>query len=238
MTQAKVIDLLNSRRVSGSISEAEGLEAAWWTAVPDPTDKLSIYGAKYWLPYPTSTTAGFYVGLPTGFSDVGGLNPNTYERWRPWGAVYASVDENDLLKKMAQGQKRTGFMAPRDLEEFKRGVGGQLQIWTNEVTATAFEAELRARNDNHSRLNEFAGATAFGRTPIGYAPKLDEETRNPVYWADMDYLWFASRTDGGLGELPPLRKVDQPLVWVVHNFGQGNSICSMRRRQQVYALAA
>lgn len=232
----QIVDIIRVRRQASFLSMAELLETQWWTNTPDINDLKALYGLKYWVVMTgATTTAGFNGTVPSGFTTVGGLNPSTYTRWKNYNGLFTDVSENDLLDKMSRAMDQTNFVSPIDIVEYTAGIGQSSWICTNLNNKTALETELRSRNDTHFMLGQFANAVAFRNSPIRYIPKLDEDTRNPLYMLDMNYMMVAGLEGDENYEHPPANHRDQPNTYVVHSDATMNAICTSRRRQTVLA---
>lgn len=237
-TLTQIVDLMNVRRQSAVLSQMELLEGQFWTNVPDSTDERDLYGLRYWVTMTDATsTPGFNGGPATGFSDVAGLNTSTYTRWKNWNGIYVDVSEDDLLEKMAEAMDEIAFVCPMDIEEYKTGTGMQSWICVNGDTKRALEKELRARNDTHVMLGMFANTTSFRQVPLRYVPKLNADTRNPVYLKNMDYFFLAALAGDEDYEHPPMNQRDQPNTYVVHRDATMQAVCTSRRRQAVLGLS-
>lgn len=230
----QIFNMIDGRRVAAMISLFEHLETQFWTAPTDSDNALDWYGIPYWVVKATSDTAGFNGGNPTGFSDgAGSINSDTHTRWANWNAQYTDVTEDDLLRELRKACRRTDFKSPVDFEDYSNGGGQQRRIYMNEETIDAMESDMRTRNDNHSDLAQYYGATTFKRHPLRYVPKLNDDTQNPVYCLNFEWLALVFLSGDFLYEHDPEKSPNQPNTWVVHTDLTGNVLCTNRRMQAV-----
>jgi hypothetical protein len=232
-TLTQVVKILDSRRLPARIREAELLETQFWTQTPDSSDDKNLWGIKYWLPKRAAAGRGFDMGPATGFTDVAGLSTTTYTRWKGYHATYVSETEEDLLREMNLAADETDFVPPVDIEEHKRGIGKQHRVYLNLTTKNRLETEMRARNDSHRSLSDFANATSFRNSPLQYVPKLNDDTQNPVYMLNFDYIFVACLRGDDDYEHPPLNDVKQPNTYIVHRDATMNVVMTSRRCQAV-----
>ena len=64
--------------------------ADWFGKPTDSSDVVTPRGLFYWI-VKNSGTPGFNGGIPSGFTDVGGLSPTTYPRWKNWTGQYVNI---------------------------------------------------------------------------------------------------------------------------------------------------
>lgn len=237
-TLAKVVDILDTRRIPARIAEAELLETQWWTQTPSASDNSNLWGIQYWLPYATSAAGSFQITVPSGFTTVAGLDPSVYTRWKGYGAQYINETEDDLIHEMNLAADETNFVPPVDMDEHTRGVGKNHRLYLNLTTKTNLEEEMRRRNDRHTSLSDFSNATSFRNSPLRYVPKLNSETQSPVYMLNMDHIWVACLSGDEMYEHEPMNDVRQPNTYIVHRDATLNAVMTSRRHQAVINKAA
>lgn len=174
---ARIVELIKTRRVDAMISLAELMENNMWGKPTDSSDTETPYGVDYWLT--ANATEGFNGGVPTGFTDVAGLDPATYTNWRNWTAQYSAVTKTDLVRKMRKAAVYTKFMSP--VAQPNYNTGDRQAIYTNYDVIGAMEELLEAQNDQLG--NDIAskdGLLLFRGNPIKWVPKLDADATDPV----------------------------------------------------------
>ena len=188
---ARLVNLLQTSRVDAMTDLAELMESNFWSKPTSSSDSLAPYGVPYWINTTSySTTGGFNGGRPTGFTDVGGLDPNTYSRWKNWNAQYVNISKSDLIRKWREAATKTEFKPPVDgpFSNMKSNWG----YYTDYTVLGTLEEVLESQNDNLG--NDVAskdGATIFRRIPVEWVPYFDNnsgtgDTTNPIYginWA-------------------------------------------------------
>jgi hypothetical protein len=111
-------------------------------------------------------------------------------------------------------------------------------IYTNDAVVGLLEEVLEQQN--MSLGNDVAskdGKTLFKSTPITYAPKLDDDTTNPVYMLDWKTL-AVGVMDGWENNLSaPYMVAGKHLVRRVDLDASLNTICTDPRRQVVISKA-
>lgn len=184
----QIVNLIKTKYTGMMVSFYELLEELLWSKPTDSSDDKSPFGIAYWIV--KNATEGFYGADPTGFSDGrAGISTTDYARWANWTANYASITKEDLVRKMRRAHRKTQFRSPvshatPDLGAMKNG------IYTNDTVIGLLEELLETQNMNLG--NDIAskdGRTVFKSTPITYAPKLDDDSTDPVYM--LDWKWLA-----------------------------------------------
>lgn len=184
----KIVDLVKTRYVGMMVSFYEYLESVLWSKPTDSTDEKTPYGVKYWVVQ--NSSEGFNAENPTGFtSGRANIDSTTYTRWANWGGSYAAIAREDLVRKMRRAARKTRFRSPvshaqPNLGNMKNG------IYVGDTVIGLVEEILE--DNNMSLGNDLAskdGRTLFKGTPLTYVPKLDDETNDPVYM--LDWQWMA-----------------------------------------------
>lgn len=183
-----IVNLVRSRYVAMMVSLYELLEEILWSKPADSSDDKTPFGIAYWLT--RSATEGFNGGNPAGFSaGKAGIDQGTYSRWANWTGQYTNITKEDLVRMMRRGHRKTQFRSP--VSHAKPDLGAMRNgIYTNDTVIGILEEILEAQNMNLG--NDIAskdGRTVFKSTPITYAPKLDDDSTDPVYM--LDWKWLA-----------------------------------------------
>lgn len=193
---ARLVNLLEANRMDAMTDLAELIEQNFWTAPSSSSDTLKPYGVPYWIV--KNNTTGFNGGLPTGFTDVGGLSPTTYPRWKNYTAQYTAVTKVDLVRKLRTAMTKTNFRAPVDFPSStgQKSGGAPSNAEQNKFglfcgyddVIQPLEELLEAQNDNLG--NDVAsrdGKVIIRRLPLQWVPYLDEnDTTDPIYGIDWD----------------------------------------------------
>ena len=226
----QIVDLIKVRRSDAMISLALLLEQAFWGKPGDSTDNTTPFGLFYWMVNNAST--GFNGGNPSGFtSGAGGLSSTTYPRWSNYTAQYTNVTKADLIKKMRTAHRKTDFMSPIDIPDYRSGRGQNFRIYVNESTISSIEDVGEAQNENLGRdVASMDGATTFRRNPIIYVPKLDDESTNPVFMVNWNVFKIFFLRGEYLREDPPRQSSRQHNVFEIHVDLSWNTVCVNRRR--------
>lgn len=232
-----IVDLIQTRYVGMMVSFYELLESILWSKPDDSSDEKTPYGLLYWV---TKAASEGFNGLdPDGFTDGrGGKSSTDYARWSNWGSPYVEISREDLVRKMRRGSRKTAFRSPishsqPELGKMRNG------IYTGDTVVGIMEELLEA--NNMALGNDLAskdGRVLFKGTPITYAPKLDDDSENPIY--QIDWKWMAIGVmEGWENELTdPYMVPGKHLVRRVDLDCTLNAICSNLRRQAVYHVAS
>ena len=188
---ARLVDLLQTSRVDAMTDLAELMETNFWSVPASSSDSLVPFGVPYWVTATSiSTTGGFNGGAATGHTEVGGINPSTYARWKNWNCTYSQISKQDLVRKWREAATKTEFRPPVD-GPFSN-MNSQYSFYTDYAVLATLEELLEGQNDNLG--NDVAskdGSTVFRRIPVEWVPYFDNnsgtsDTTNPVYginWA-------------------------------------------------------
>jgi len=174
----RIVDLVKVRRVAALIDLAKLMETNFWGAPSSSSDEITPYGIDYWVV--KNATEGFNGGIPSGFSDVAGLSPTTYPRWKNWTAQYTTVSKPDLIAKMRQASTKTMFRPPVEISDYNRG--NRYGYYTNYDVIGTMETLLENQNENLGNdLASKDGEVMFKRNPVKWVPELDSDAQDPVY---------------------------------------------------------
>jgi hypothetical protein len=229
---SKIVDIVKNRRIQGMIDLANEVETAGWSAPPSSSDDVMPYGLDYWITITGATsTAGFNGTGATGFTtNVAGLNPATWPRWRNWNATYTSVTKASLIKLMREGAAKTFFIPPVEVSDYNRG---DRYVWyTNYTTLAKMEDLLEQQNDNLGKdLASMDGAVRFRKAPVVYAPYLDANTKGPVIGVNWGQFYPVFLSGEYLVEATQKPAPEQHTVLFTTIDLSWNLCCKDRRRQ-------
>jgi len=234
--ESEIVDLLRVRRTDGFLSLAAHMEDKFWDTSPDAADQKSIFPIGYWLPKPTTGQEGFVANLPTGFTDIGGLDPAVKTGWQHYAADYAAVSKTDLIAKVRKGVELTQFKSPVGVDDFRMGIGQTNRWYCNIDTRLAIDTIGESQNENLGRdVASMDGITTLKGAAVIHVPKLNTDAEEPLYGINLDFFYpvflrgnFMRETDPAI--VPSMHNAF--VVWVDLSW---NIYCDDRRRQQVYA---
>jgi len=227
-----IVNLVRTKYVGMMVSFYELLEELLWSKPTDSTDDKTPFGLAYWVV--KNATEGFNGGNPSGFSDGrAGIDTTEYARWANWTANYVAITKEDLIRKMRRAHRRTKFRSPvshatPNLGAMKNG------IYTNDTVIGLLEEALEAQNMSLGNdLDSKGGRTVFKSTPVQYAPKLDDDSSDPVYM--LDWKWLAVGVLAGWENnlSSPYMVPGKHLVRRVDLDASLNMVCTDLRRQTV-----
>jgi len=227
-----IVDLVKTRYTGMMVSFYELLEEFLWSKPADSSDTKTPHGILMYLV--KNATEGFNGGNPVGFtSGAAEIDSTAQARWRNWTGKYTTINKEDLLRMMRRGSRKTNFRSPishavPDLGSMKNG------IYTNDAVIGLMEETLESNNMNLGNDLIKSDTVMFKGTPVQYAPKLDDDSTNPIYM--IDWKWMA------VGVMPgwennlsaPYMVPGKHLVRRVDLDASLNLVCTNRRRQAVF----
>ena len=182
--QARINNVIKPQRVAMMLRIAKALESGYF-GTPDASDTKKPWGLKYWLT--KNSTTGFNGGLPSGFSNKGGVNITKYPQFKNYTFQYTNVTKADLILKMRTAHRKTNWRSPYKTSQMRSEFGARRQIFMNEPTIASFENLAEAQNENLGRdLAPFDDMTSFKKHPLIYIPYLDDDSTNPIYMNDIE----------------------------------------------------
>jgi len=229
---SRIVSLLATRQDAAMVSLLEHMENQGWKPAAELGER-DVYSIPCWVV--KNATEGFYGGNPTGFTNgIGGLDSNTYTRWRNWTGTYSAWSETDGILALRKAHQHIQFKVPIDVKTFREGVGRTYRIMVNNKTYNELITAARNANDNLGPdLGRYDGSVTFNRNEITWVPKLDEDTQNPVYLINLNSFyafvlkgWFMKTTG-------PLRAPSQHNTWHMFEDTTWNLICENRRLNAV-----
>lgn len=181
-----IVNYIKSKYVGMQVSLYQLMEEALWAEPED--DGKTPFGVGYWIT--RSASEGFNGPNPTNFSaGKAGISQSDYSRYANWTAQYTEVTREDLARKMRTMHRRTQFRSPVSHAQPDMGKTGN-GIYMNSDTIGLFEEFAEDRNMNlGSDVDKYGGRVTFKSTPLTYAPKLDDDSKDPVYL--IDWKWMA-----------------------------------------------
>jgi len=229
-----IVDLVRTRYVGMMVSLFELMEGFLWSKPTDSTDVKTPYGIPFWIT--KSTTTGFNGANPSGFTaGKAGISQGTYPRWANYTAQYTDVTKTDLLRKMRTAHRKSQFRSP--VSHAKPDIGMGNGIYTNDAVVGILEELLEDQNMNLGNdLASKDGKTLFKGTPVQYAPKLDDDSTNPVYLLDWKTLSVGVMAGWENNLTNPYMVPNKHLVSRVDLDASMNMVCTDLRRQTVINL--
>lgn len=243
--ESRIFNLIEPRRESAKLSLVELIEAQAWQSPGTTGDELKKpFGIPYWVVKPTSGQEGHLGGVPSGHTDVGGINPTTYPTFKNWVADYVDVTKADLITKMRTAYRKCAFRSPVGLNEYAKndGASERFCFYCNSDTVSDFEAVGESQNENLGRdlapyeiKTTDTGNITFRRLPIKYVPYLDDDTTDPVYGLDHDSFKVVTMKGFNMKEHPVKESPTQHNVFTQFIDLGYNYLCFDRRRQMCFA---
>jgi hypothetical protein len=234
-----IVDLVKSKYIGMMISFYELLEEILWGS-PSATDEATPHGLTFWIQKGTDGQEGFYGLDPSGYEAIGRAHilSSAQARWANWFADYAAITKEDLVRKMRKGHRKTQFRSPVSHAQPNLAAMGN-GIYTNDSVIGIMEEILEDQNMNlGTDLDSMGGKTLFKGTPIQYAPKLDDDTSNPIYMVDWKWMAIGVMQGWENNLTAPYAVPNMHLVSRVDLDATLEMICTNLRRQAVFAVVA
>jgi hypothetical protein len=187
-----IVDLIQTRYVAMMVSLFEYLESKLWGTPGSLTDEVSPFGVAYWVT--KNTDEGFNGDClsdpANAWNTTGraGVTTASQARWANWTGTFALVSTEDLVRKMRHMHRRIQFRsvvshAQPEMGPMKNG------IYMGDVIIGLLEELIESQDMNLGfDLASRDGRVVFKGTPIVYAPYLDNDTSNPVYMLDWNWM--------------------------------------------------
>ncbi len=185
---ARINNVIMPQRMAMMLRVAKTLEKAFFEA-PQAGNSKVMWGLKYWIVQNSST--GFNGGVPSGFSDtVGGINLSDHPTFKNYTFTYVAVSKADLVAKLRTAHRKTDWISPITMAQFRGDTGNRRVLYVNESTINNIEMVGEGQNENLGRdIASMDNQIVFKRHPIRWIPKLDADTNNPVYMLDKATIY-------------------------------------------------
>jgi hypothetical protein len=222
----RLIELIKIRRADAMISLAALLENNFWDDPAD--DSLTPFGLPYWVV--DNGTTGFNGGNNATFSGgPAGISATTYANWSNWTARYTNITKTDLIRKMREGATKTGFRTPTPIPQYNTG---DRYVWyCNYDVMGPFEEVLESQNENLGNdLASKDGQVVFRGNPVRWVPKLDADTKDPVFGINWGVFKIGYLEGEFMREEGPNRASNQHTVFQTHIDLTYQFYCTNRRR--------
>jgi hypothetical protein len=173
---AKILDYMRSQYISGLASWVVLLENKLWRSPVAGTD--DPLGIPYWIV--KNNTQGFNGSLPSGYTDVGGISPTTYTKWKNYTDQYAAITKDDFVRKLRRAAEMTNFKSL--VSEIPTHALTKKGLYCGYPVIGTLEEILESQNDNLG--NDIAsrdGKVVFRGISFNRVPELEADTTNPIY---------------------------------------------------------
>ncbi len=184
-----IVDFIMSKYSAMMVSWYVGLEDLIWGS-PAASNTKDPHGIPFWVQKGTSGQEGFYGLDPAGYtSGRANILSSTYPRWANYFADYTDVSTEDLIRKMRKCTRKIAFRSPLSHKEPNFSADTKNGIYCNEATISLLEEQLRGQNMNLGMdLDPTGDRALFQSQKLVYAPKLDSDTSDPIYFLDWKTL--------------------------------------------------
>jgi hypothetical protein len=224
----KIQSVVKSRQAQVDVQNVAELETRVWS-LRTSAQTLLPYGIPYWIVL--NASAGFNGGRPSGYTDVGGIDPDTYSQWQNYTATFTNISREGALTALRTAHLKTEWRSPTTLNQYSSGKASRVLFMKDDVM---LEFEILAENQNENLGNDVASKTAstnlsglsgmggfvtFRRHPIVNVPELNnnEPQPNTIYMIDLDTMKIEVLRDFFWKREGPIRSANQSLVWTTHS---------------------
>jgi len=227
-----IVNHIKTKYTAMMVSFYEYLEEILWSKPVDSRDKTTPWGLAYWVT--RAATEGLNGGNPVGFTDGrAGISTSDYARFANWTGQYEAISKQDLIRKMRKAHTQTKFRSPVSHSTPKLSSMGN-GIYTNYSVLGTIEEILEEQNMNLG--NDVAskdGKAMFKSTPFTWVPKLEEDTTDPVFMLDWNWLTIGVMAGWENNLSKPYMVPGKHLVRRVDLDASLNMACIDPRRQTV-----
>lgn len=235
----KIVDLVEAKRVACMIGFAKKFETAAWT-VPSASDAKTMRGVQYWICDDSingSATQGFFGGVPTGYTLIGGINPTNEATWRNWTDTFSNYTEEDLIDKMEEAYYQIGWEPVID-SSAQTKFQQDLRIYMPRVVYKNLVTLMRKRNDQLGfDVGKGMGAVTYLNVPLIPNRQLDalykaDSTDIDIFFVDHSCFGIAILGEDYLTRSGPIQNGGSHTVremWM--DVDACASYCFDRRRQ-------
>lgn len=248
--QAKIVDLLDAQRKAAAASAVLKFEDTLWRCPTATEYETHPVGIPYYVVKNSTVvsltagtkTSGFNGGLPSGYTTVAGLVPNTdcNGRYKNYTDIYVDITEDDLIERLSRAMFFTDF------EPIVEGIasyetGDDLGIYLNWNTIRPLERFLRSQNDDVGvDIDPYAGRATLQRTKLTPVIQLLDDTTNPIYLIQWGTFEARRLRNYWMKEtpFPGNKNPNQPTTMFVNVECTWNLLCTNRRKNAVLATAA
>jgi len=249
----KVVDLVAERRADALTSLGEHLETKGWGAAAS-TDGEDPFGVFNYILYDNAASGGvaniaLNDDIPAGLSDVAGISPATYSRWRNWSGkmtladtstqVYDSGGDNPLIM-IRSIMRKSGFKGVIGASRNQYGNDITRALYTNSGTLDYLELALANQNDSltGTNLTPFFGSAVVNRAPVVYCPYFDYANQNIIVGIDWSSFKVAILEGENMVEQNHKPESGQPSVFKTFIDLTWNLVCYDRRKQFILGDSA
>lgn len=235
----QILDVIETKEEDMYQGWFDFMEEAMWTCPVAGAAPQELYGIPYWVVQ--NSSAGFNGGLPSGYSDVAGINVTTYPRWKNYTATYTlttGVTRQDLVEKILAAMRKTRFRAPAPNSKADTGPPN-FQMYTRYDVLAALKFLQEQRNDNLGRdVGWMDGELVIKKVMLTDVPALDGgddgtgpaiDATYPVYGINWRYMKFVFLRGRNQVRTPPTAVAGAHTVRMVNVDNWAQYKCRNRR---------
>lgn len=228
LIQEKIHDLYNGF--------AELMEELMWTAPPAQGLKPNpVLGIPWW--FVRNSAQGFNGGLPSGFTDVAGIDPTIARnrRWKNWTDTYKAVTRDDLVEKTVKALNFTNFKPPHQFPSISMGPPKHMIYTTYAVESQLKRLQTQQNENLGPDVGWYEGALTINKAVVKSVAAFDDpehpgyDTTNPVYLVNWNKFGWFFQKNNNMKRRPPEKSPTCHLVFTVHLDNSGNFRCINRR---------
>lgn len=229
-----IINHVDNRKQNAMIALTGSIESAFWSHAAFG-DNLTPQGVELWFPYCAASVAGTanFVGTyPTNYTDVAGVNPNTYTGWKSYGDQYVAVTYDDLVFRTRLALSEVNFMSPiNPMTIDDLNTGNDYNLYAGLDTVMALEDIARLQNEDLGNdLDMMNGRVMIRRNPIVEVPSLRTNARKPLFGINWGLTKNHVLTNWWMKTIKAGMDPRQPTTVSIDIFCFYNTICYDRRQ--------
>lgn len=242
--EAQITNIIEPRRAGALLDLAQELEEKAWT-LRAATDDTSPNGIPYYIVQ--NSSEGFNGAAPSGFTNVAGINPATYSKWKNYSGTYSAYTQTEMVKKVKRMLRQIGWKPPAVLRDTK--LPKMQRIYTTEAIVEYMEEIAEGQNEQlgndvasksagnrrgTSSVRQVGDQVTLRRMPIIWVPEIEEQdTADPIYAVDHGTFKVYCRSGDYLRESPATTAPNQHNTSVVFIDLSYQYVCLNRRANGV-----
>jgi len=241
---AQLVELVKTRRYAAHKNIAVEMEKKLFT-LPSASTSLYPFGFPFWVV--KNATEGFNGGLPTGYTNIGGIDLDVVSAFKNWTATYSEVSEADLGAKLSRAYRKCGYEQPAGMTDpgYAKSAYQNYRYYTNERVYAAMEqiaqAAINNRNASFFTLEDRDGTgdrtVHFRGKRVVWVPFFDDDTTDPIYQIDNSVFYAFARRAMNMVETGPTVDPKRHNVRVTYIDHEYQYMCLDRARCAVFYKA-
>ena len=221
-----------------------GIEDVMFGAGPSSSSVTPMppFSLLHWITSTDDSTSennadeGFNGDAPVGWSDVGGIDPQTYNQWMNRTFPYTTVDRDDFVDKTIRSMDKCSFKPPTARSDIKPEGQHRWELLTTYSRLAESRRLLQLGNDNiGDDLAAHSGTVYIRGVPMNWVPawtnssSVNARTDGIILgvdWNTFDWYYAAGRN---MRKRAPFQHPEMSNVRIRKMDDAGQLVCYNRR---------